>query len=332
MIRLVVCGGLRIDYLITVEGQARLAEIGGNAVYAAGGARVWVDHVGIVARAGTNYPKTWLTKLEVHGIDTSGVRYLTDPQDMRTFYAYIDTHTRVDTEPARHFARIGLQMPAELEGYMHSTLGQDNLETYESLGVRPEDWPRAYAKAKAVHLAPMGIRTHAQLPRYLHEIGVEVITLDPGERYMLPHLLTAVSTILSEVDIFLPSDQEVRSLLGSIDLLEAAKHFAACGPRVVVIKVGSDGALVYERDTNQCWHVPAFPACVVDVTGAGDTFCGGFLAGYIKSGDPIKAALQGAVAASFSIEDYSSLNPFLASVENIKTRLDTLTQRVTRIA
>ena len=139
----ICCGGLRIDYLITPDGQAHVREMGGNALYAAVGARVWSDHVGLLARVGENYPTGWLDALKQHGLDVSGIRVVPGRQDMRTFYAYTDPRTRTDTDPATHFARIGLPLPDDLADYVHSTPGQDNPDEYEPLAVRPDDWPQA---------------------------------------------------------------------------------------------------------------------------------------------------------------------------------------------
>jgi sugar/nucleoside kinase (ribokinase family) len=304
----VCCGGLRIDYLITHDGQAHLREMGGNALYAAVGARVWSEGVGLLARVGENYPAGWLNALQQHGLDVSGVRVAPGPQDMRTFYAYTDQRTRVDTDPAFHLARIGLPLPDELRDYVHSTPGQDDPNEYEPLAVRPEDWPSAYDGARALHLSPISIRTQTDLPIHARQAGIAKVTADPGERYMVPRLRRHIEALLQNVDAFMPSEMEVGSLLGKdVDWWDAAVEFARHGPRVVVIKVGDQGALVYERDTSRRTRVPPYPARVVDVTGAGDGFCGGFMVGLAETGDAVRAALYGTVSASFVIEGYGAL-------------------------
>jgi len=229
-------------------------------------------------------------------------------QDMRTFYAYTDPRTRTDTDPATHFARFGLPLPDDLADYVHSTPGQDNPDEYESLAVRPDDWPQAFDGACALHLSPLSIRTHTHLPARAKLAGVTQITADPGERYMVPRLRSHVEALLHNLDVFLPSEMEVHSLLADgVDLWNAAVEFARQGPRVVVVKMGDRGALVYERDSNRRTHVPPYPAHVVDVTGAGDSFCGGFMVGLAATGDPVRAALYGTVSASFAIEGYGAL-------------------------
>jgi ribokinase len=73
------------------------------------------------------------------------------------------------------------------------------------------------------------------------------------------------------------------------------------GARAVVVKIGAYGSLVVGPG-REVTHVPAYPAAVVDPTGAGDSFCGGFLVGLQETGDLVQAALYGTVAASFVVE------------------------------
>lgn len=317
----VCCGCLRLDYLITPDGQPHLREMGGNALYTAVGARLWSNSLGMLARAGENYPAEWLEEFERHQLDTSGVQRIPGQHDMRTFYTYLDPHTRIDTDPAFHFARIRRPLPAELADYVHSTPGQDDPNEYEPLAVRPDDWPSAFDGARALHLAPTSIRTHTHLPARARQAGVPLVTVDPGERYMVPPLRRHVEAMLEHADAFLPSEMEVRSLLGGMDLWKAAAEFARHGPRIVVVKVGERGALVYERDARRRTQVPAYPARVADVTGAGDSFCGGFLVGLAETGDAIRAAMYGAVSASFVIEGYGALYAAYHSREEAEERL-----------
>ncbi len=313
-----------MDYIITAQGQVRLREMGGNALYAAAGARVWDTRVGLLARIGENYPAGWLGELEQYGLDVTGVRVVPGQQEMRTFYAYIDPRTRVDTEPARHFARVGLPLPNDLDGYVHSTPGQDDPTAYEPLAVPPEDFPISYANAQVLHLSPISIRTHTYLPACARQLGIKQVTADPGERYMVPRLRANIEALLPALDVFLPSEQEVRSLLGTVDLWDAAAEFARHGPHVVVVKVGDRGALVYERDRDRRTHIPAYPANVVDTTGAGDAFCGGFMVGLFDTGDPVRAAELGTVSASFAIEDYGVRRVLTASRDEAEARLTIL--------
>lgn len=317
---------MRIDYVITADRQVHLREMGGNAIYSAVGARIWGVAVGILSRVGENYPQHCLLRLEHAGISTEGIRKIPGRQDMRTFYRYLDLQTRDDTEPARHFAELGLPLPEDLQGYVHSTPGHDS-QGFFPLSPRPEDLPPSYLRVGAAHLSPQGLATHRALCPTLAGHGIR-LTLDPGERYMKPSLMEQVFSFLHCVDAFLPSEQEVQSIFGVGDPWQAALRFAEAGPQVVVIKVGSRGSLVYDCQGERRWHVPAYPTHVVDVTGAGDAYCGGFMVGYQETGDPLLAACYGAVSASFVLQGFGALYATQFQRAQAEARLNELRQHV----
>jgi sugar/nucleoside kinase (ribokinase family) len=119
----------------------------------------------------------------------------------------------------------------------------------------------------------------------------------------------ALRRTLGKVGILFINDSEIRQLTGCRNLVAAAEETMALGPKVVVVKRGEHGALVF--DGEDIFSVPAFPIRdVVDPTGAGDSFAGGFL-GYLASGDGAfagdyrRAAVVGSVMASFQVEAFS---------------------------
>lgn len=318
-------------------------EMGGNALYAAAGAKAWLDDVVILSRIGDGYPLGWLDDLRDYGFDTRGIRKVPGPQDHRTFYAYLDNDTRVDTDPATHFRRVGAELPEALRDYVHSTPGQDDPHHYEPLAVTPEDLKSYFDSVAShdsslvtrepsrvtsdelpvvgLHIAPISIRTQRYLPEAARQHGVQVVSADPGERAMQPALLPYIEDLLGYIDVFMPSDQEVESLFrgepAEMDACQCAEWFAARGPSIVVLKLGSEGVLVHERNSSRFWHVPALPVRALDVTGAGDMFCGGFMAELVKHGDPVRAAITGTVSASLAIQDYGALH-MLAATEDEK--------------
>jgi sugar/nucleoside kinase (ribokinase family) len=304
----VIVGGLREDYSITPAGKAHLGHLGGNALYAAVGARLWSQNVGLVARVGSNYPSGWLDIIAARGIDTTGVVREPGPLDTRTFFAYQTLEQRDDTEPAAHFARLGQPLPTALEGYTTSTEGQDDPERFSALAVRPDELTAAYLEARAFHLAPYDFRVHLTFPGHLRSAG-GTVTCDPSVRYMLPSQKERVAGILCQLAAFLPSEMETLAFFPELagDLWAAAEAFGALGAGCVVLKLGAQGQYVYEPISGRKWHVPAFPVQPVDVTGAGDAYCGGFLVGLDQTGDPLEAALRGCVAASLVVEGLGSL-------------------------
>jgi sugar/nucleoside kinase (ribokinase family) len=114
------------------------------------------------------------------------------------------------------------------------------------------------------------------------------------------------------VDVVVLNDAEIRMLTHDPNLARGARQIRALGPRVVVAKQGSYGAAMFTEQG--FFSVPGYPLeTVVDPTGAGDSFAGGFF-GYLDShsASPITdeklrcAAVYGSVLASFSIEEFGS--------------------------
>jgi sugar/nucleoside kinase (ribokinase family) len=115
--------------------------------------------------------------------------------------------------------------------------------------------------------------------------------------------------VLRRVDMLLLNDEEARQLSGKNSLPAAARAIAALGPKAVVVKRGDAGALLFQGD--DVFAAPAFPLDnVVDPTGAGDSFAGGFMGYLAASGDTSPAGVRsalvaGTVLASFCVEDFS---------------------------
>ena len=114
--------------------------------------------------------------------------------------------------------------------------------------------------------------------------------------------------LLKRVDIYVANDQEARTLSGESNLIKAAKRLSSLGPKMVLIKKGEHGVLFYNKKF--IFSLPAYPVeKVIDPTGAGDTFAGGFM-GYLTKAvkvNPLaikKALAYGTVAASFNVEDF----------------------------
>lgn len=116
--------------------------------------------------------------------------------------------------------------------------------------------------------------------------------------------------LLAQVDLLFINEEETRQLTGEYNLIKAAKLVMALGPRAIVVKRGDSGAMLFYA--REVLSIPAHPVeKVVDPTGAGDTFAGGFM-GYLasapdwKSFNTLRRAMSyGTVMSSFSVEDFS---------------------------
>ena len=114
--------------------------------------------------------------------------------------------------------------------------------------------------------------------------------------------------VLARLDAIIINDSEVKLLTGRSNVIRGAREVAALGPRIVVVKKGEHGCLLFVDD--DVFVAPAFPLDeVVDPTGAGDTFAGGFL-GHLARQDSTapatlrQAVIHGSVVASFACQDF----------------------------
>jgi sugar/nucleoside kinase (ribokinase family) len=301
---LVFAGQLRRQYLLPPEGRPLLDAPGGNLLYAAAGARLWDDSVSLLARVGENYPHDWLKLFQQKGMNPVGIKIIPEDLDLRIFMVYTGPQSIQYTNPVSHFVRLGLTFPKGLLGYQPPQNEQDSRSRANPDSPKLSDIPVSYRNAKAVHLAPLDLLTHSQLAPAFRHAGVSIVTIDPGPGYMNANFINDLRSLLHGVTAFLPSEEEIRSLFWgrTHDLWEMAETLASFGCEIIVIKRGGRGQYVYERASGKKWELPGYPSRMVDPTGSGDAFCGGFLSGYAASFDPLRAAMQGNISASFSIE------------------------------
>ena len=110
-----------------------------------------------------------------------------------------------------------------------------------------------------------------------------------------------------------------------------ASALAAFGCEIIVIKRGVQGQLLFDVSTHTRWEIPSYPARLVNPIGAGDAFCGGFLAGFRKTYDPLEAALYGNIAASLVVEGHE-WNYALETLPGLaEARLSSLRQSARKI-
>jgi ribokinase len=184
-----------------------------------------------------------------------------------------------------------------------------------------------------VHLCPLDFASHRQLIATFKAHGVTTLTLDPSSGYMTPPLLQNLRMVLTEVTAFLPSEEELRGLFWgqTYDLWEMAAAIGEYGCEVVVVKCGVSGQAVFDLRGRHKWQIPAYPARRADPTGAGDAYCGGFLAGFKKTYHPLQAALYGNVAASLKVEGSGAFYPLGVLSGLAEARLEVLQELVREV-
>jgi sugar/nucleoside kinase (ribokinase family) len=298
-----IIGTLAEDFILTDQGRAHLGLLGGCGAYAAAGARVWSGSVALLGRISVALPEHLLDRVTALGVQSDHVVRV-DASLPRRFVAHLSPEARAVDSPATHFLRLGIPLPKELLDHVLSNAGHVPEAGLSPLAPRPQDLPPSMTETRGVHLTPGEFTSHALLPDALRARGVRVVTVDPSPAYMRPAHLESVKTVVNGLDAFLPSEEEAYELFLSSkkDPRETAEALGDMGCRFVVVKRGAQGQLLWDATARRAWHIPSYPARVVDPWGAGDAYGGGFLVGLTHTGDPVEAALRGSVAASLAIE------------------------------
>jgi len=275
----VTVGEITLDDTVREDGTLLRDQIGGGSIYSALGLRLWGHTVGVHAVIGREYPEAPLVALAASGVGTEGITAW-DGWSLRLWLLHEEENRKQ-------------QVPR---------LRSASFAARSSL-------PDGYLSARGVHLAPA-------TPEGQRRARDEVRARIPGAVISLD-LLTApfIATepyrsgdILHGIDLFLPSQAEVRDIWPGKPLAALLGEWAARGPRCIAVKRDIAGSLVYDRATDRVYDIPIYPTMTVDTTGAGDAYAGGFLAGWVETGSALEAGLRGTVSASFAVEAWGALH------------------------
>ena len=127
-----------------------------------------------------------------------------------------------------------------------------------------------------------------------------------------------IHAAVAQADIALPSLEDAQILTGLSAPEAIVDFYLKLGPAIVALKMGAEGALLATADGR--WRIPPFPCEPVDGTGAGDTFCGSFLARLIAGDAPEPAARYAAAAAAIKTEGYGAVAP-IPRAEQVLARM-----------
>lgn len=209
-------------------------------------------------------------------------------------------------------------------GRYHQDLNQrDTLFTYLNVfETFSPKIPENYRNSKFVFLANIDPELQLQVLEIIHS---PVLSVLDTMNFWIQGKRNALDKVIRQVDVLILNDQEIRELTGNHVTNQAARELLKQGPRVLVIKKGEHGALLMTHD--DLFFAPAFPVeKVVDPTGAGDSFAGGFL-GYLASCKKItkqafrRAVVYGSTVASFNVESFSFERLKKISGANIEKRV-----------
>lgn len=331
----IFAGLLQRETILLPSGKALVDVLGGNVLYAAVGSLVWEKDPppGIMARVGEDYPQSWLELCEQRGIDTRGVRILPEALDVRSFTALTTRHLRSSEEPISHFSRLGLPFPRLLLGFRDQSAALNSRTQLLPTSLRQADLYPDYMDAGAAHLCPMDYLTHSLVPALLRQAAFTIVTIDPSPGYMNPTFWGDLPKIVTGLTAFIPSEEDLRCLFQgrSENLWEMIEAVAAYDCEIVIVKRGEGGQMLYDSTSRSRWEIPAYDSRVVDPSGAGNAFCGGFLSGFRRTYDPLQATLYGNISASLVVEGSGPFFALEALPGLAQARLEAIRPMVRRI-
>jgi sugar/nucleoside kinase (ribokinase family) len=192
--------------------------------------------------------------------------------------------------------------------YHYDMNNRDTLDTQLNvLGSFNPTLPASYKKAKFVCLGNLDPVIQRNV---LSQIEAPTLAVCDTMNFWIEGKLADLQETLKRIDALIINDSEARLLSGQPNLVKAARLIRAMGPKILVIKKGEHGALLFTD--NSVFSAPAYPLeAIVDPTGAGDTFAGGFTA-YLAKVKTVtdaslrKAVLYGSAMASFCVEKFGT--------------------------
>ncbi len=274
---ILVVGSVALDSVKTPAGESREA-LGGSAVYFSLAARLF-SRVQLLGVVGTDFPAAHRKMLESKAIDLEGLK-------------------AVDGKTFRWSGKYGKDLNSA-----------KTLETH--LNVFERFKPSLNGQQKAAPVVFLAnIDPELQWEVLAQMQGPRLVACDTMN-YWIAQKKPALKELLPKIDVFFVNEEEARKLSGESNNCRAARRLAEWGPSVVVVKKGEHGAIVVVQE--HLYAFPAFPIdSVLDPTGAGDSFAGGFL-GALASADDFRqirhikrATLLGSVVASFNVEGFST--------------------------
>lgn len=291
---LLIVGSVAFDMIETPHGKTPKIP-GGAGTYAGLAASLLTRNINLVSVVGGDFPSEFLDLLRSRNINIEGVRLI--PEGKSFFWS----------------------------GKYHADMNmRDTLTTELNVlaGFNPE-LPPSYRSNRYVLLGNLTPDIQRKVIGQMSQ-RPELVCMDTMNFWMnTAH--DDLLDVIKRVDVLTVNEEEARQLSGTYPLVKAASRILAMGPRYLIIKKGEHGALLFSE--KEVFFAPAvLLEDVIDPTGAGDSFAGGFM-GYIASvGDASfdtlkKALIYGAVIASFSVEHFGTEGLVRITAEDVNKRL-----------
>lgn len=321
-LRVRIAGGFSRDAVVHADGSYEIGRLGGNAMWAAAGARLAGARPTAYTVLGAGYPQAFLRDLAAAGIEVHA-RSAPDRRGVWVSYAYDADGTRHNPVPAEVLAAV----PEPDRSLIIDTtrIEAEALAAVPTAADLPED-----NRGTAWHLGLLPVARFHELVDHLAESATHLQADCPARFELGRDGLAALGDSLHRLGVFLPSTSDTDVFAPGLSAGDLLKTFHRLGAGRVVLKCGKDGALVSER-RGQVWHVPAYPVTpVLDDTGAGDAFAGAFAAAIGQGHELGPAACRAAAVASVAVQYRRPIELATAAVD-LRDRVRHITERMTTL-
>jgi len=296
-----VCFTLIIDDIVFPDGNTEMALLGGGGPQTLFGYQLSAtrlrEHppkIGLFGGVGADLPakvSQWFVEMD---IDITGL-YETPHPTPRAWQILEEDGRRTQVWRSEASDTLYGMLRPDL-----SLLPADYIPAHAyHVGVNPTNYNLQYLKdVKQLARGARGADDSDQTSR------VGLLSIEPfvhAEEKLTPEEL---SNLCSVADVFTPNEYEAFSLVGPGTPLEVIDKIVEAGAQgLVVLRRGPEGSVAHDEATGETWQVPAVPESrVVDPTGCGNSYNGGFLGAWAGGASLVDAACWGAVAASFMLE------------------------------
>jgi sugar/nucleoside kinase (ribokinase family) len=293
---LIVLGQVTIDDVVPASPGPWTRQIGGSALYAVAGARLWLDpaRIALVARVGEGYPFDVETLLRDAGVRCVALSAFAAPH-LVEWLIYEPDGTRRSLPRNAQLLQIGAEGAlSQPESAAQTLLQQKLLEIAPTAVEIPAHW----LPAQALHLCPQVGERHGDALRALKD-KVRWISVDPSPYYGRSASIAELARRLKGASALLASAQDIAALLLGREPRTTALALERAGFAEVVIKRG--GAPLLLAYGGAICEIPPVAVEVVDPTGAGDAFCGAYNACRVLGHPPAEAARRAAASAALVV-------------------------------
>ena len=287
---LIVLGQVTIDDVVPASPGPWKRQMGGSSLYAAAGARLWLDpiRIGLVARVGRDYPFDPDRLLRRAGLKHLALHPFAS-EHLIEWLIYEPDGSRRSLPRNSDLLHIGGEGTIASKGY-----------TEQLLAIAPSaaEIPGSWLPAAALHLCPQVGRRQRETVAALKN-RVRWISVDPSPHYSRNSNVVDLAEQLRGTTAFLPSANEIGPLLETADPADVVLELHRAGFAEVALKRGDQPVLL--ASGREVRSIPTVATKVVDPTGAGDAFCGAYAACRLVGHDPVEAARRAAATAALVV-------------------------------